>query len=105
MTHALALSGAILFGLIAASMIWRSGESEEASSFISQISPLTLVFLLSEVNPSSKPPRVTWAASSVVFRLARRLPWAQYSSAKKPPRICAVGLPLGRYTWPMDLLP
>ena len=49
LTEALVLPGAILVGLITASMIWRTGESEESSSFISQIGPLTLIFLLSEI--------------------------------------------------------
>lgn len=41
--------GAILFGVIAASMIWRAGEPEESSSYMSQLGPLALVFLLTEV--------------------------------------------------------
>lgn len=49
LTDALEPPSAILFGLIAASMIWRSEETEDFSSFISQFGPLTLVFLLSEV--------------------------------------------------------
>jgi hypothetical protein len=49
-TQALELPGAVLFGLILASMIWRVGESEETSSFISQIGPTTLIFLLLEVD-------------------------------------------------------
>ena len=50
LTDALVFPGAILVGLITASMIWRTGESEESSSFISQIGPLTLIFLLSEID-------------------------------------------------------
>jgi uncharacterized membrane protein len=41
--------GALLFGVIAASMIWRAGESEKSSSYMSQVGPLALVFLLTEV--------------------------------------------------------
>jgi len=41
--------GAILFGVISASMIWRAGEPENCSSYMSQIGPLALVFLLTEV--------------------------------------------------------
>lgn len=41
--------GALLFGMIAASMIWRAGEPEESSSYMSQVGPLALVFLLTEV--------------------------------------------------------
>ncbi|MBL6965734.1 MAG: hypothetical protein ISR60_04190 [Anaerolineales bacterium] len=56
LTNAMELSGAILFGLVTASMIWRSGESEEGSSFVSQIGPITLVFLLSEIEPIVETP-------------------------------------------------
>jgi hypothetical protein len=38
----------LLFGVIAASMIWRAGEPEECSSYMSQVGPLALVFLLTE---------------------------------------------------------
>jgi hypothetical protein len=41
--------GAMLFGVIAASMIWRAGEPESGSSYMSQVGPLTLIFLLTEV--------------------------------------------------------
>jgi hypothetical protein len=41
--------GALLFGVIGASMIWRAGEPENKSSYMSQVGPLALVFLLTEV--------------------------------------------------------
>ncbi|MGB2955018.1 MAG: hypothetical protein WBB64_03520, partial [Anaerolineales bacterium] len=41
--------GALLFGLIVASMIWRAGEPETGASYMSQLGNLTLVFLLTEV--------------------------------------------------------
>jgi len=40
---------ALLFGVIASSMIWRAGEPEDKASFMSQVGPLALVFLLTEV--------------------------------------------------------
>jgi hypothetical protein len=40
---------ASLFGVISASMIWRAGEPENNSSYMSQVGPLALVFLLTEV--------------------------------------------------------
>ncbi len=43
--------GAFSFGIIAASMIWRAAESDQTSSFISQIGPLTMIILLGEVEP------------------------------------------------------
>ncbi|MGD8751490.1 MAG: hypothetical protein PVG14_08720 [Anaerolineales bacterium] len=55
-TNTLEIPGAILFGLITASMIWRSGETVSASSFISQIGPMTLVFLLTEIEPLVETP-------------------------------------------------
>lgn len=50
-------TGAMLFGLIIAGVIWRAGESEETPGFISQIGPLTLVLLLSEIEPMITTPR------------------------------------------------
>ena len=41
--------GSLLFGVVAASMIWRAGEPEKSSSYMSQVGPLALVFLLTEV--------------------------------------------------------
>jgi hypothetical protein len=39
----------LLFGVIAASMIWRAGEPDDSSSYMSLVGPLALVFLLTEV--------------------------------------------------------
>ncbi len=48
--------GALLFGMIAASMIWRAGEPEAGASYMSQVGPLTLVFLLTEVEAAIQSP-------------------------------------------------
>ena len=48
--------GALLFGVIAASMIWRAGEPESGSSYMSQVGPLTLIFLLTEVEVAIQSP-------------------------------------------------
>lgn len=48
--------GALLFGMIAASMIWRASEPESGSSYMSQVGPLTLVFLLTEVEAAIQAP-------------------------------------------------
>jgi len=48
--------GALLFGVIAASMIWRAGELENGTSYMSQMGPLTLVFLLTEVEAAIQSP-------------------------------------------------
>lgn len=42
--------GALLFGIIVASMIWRAGESEAGASYMSHVGTLALVFLLTEVD-------------------------------------------------------
>ncbi len=55
-TQVLNWPGALLFGLIAASMIWRAGEPEESASYMSQIGPLTLLFLLTEVEAAIQSP-------------------------------------------------
>lgn len=50
------LTGALLFGMITASMIWRAGEPENGSSYMSQVGPLTLIFLLTEVEAAIQLP-------------------------------------------------
>ena len=52
----LELSGAILFGLVAASMIWAAVEAERTASIVSMIGPFTLIFLLAEVEPMIQTP-------------------------------------------------
>jgi hypothetical protein len=42
--------GSILFGIVAAGIIWRAGESEITSSYFSQLGPLIIIFLLIEVD-------------------------------------------------------
>ena len=53
---ALNLPGAVLFGIVAASMIWRAGEPESGASYMSQVGPLALVFLLTEVEAAIQAP-------------------------------------------------
>lgn len=48
--------GALLFGMITASMIWRAGEPEAGASYMSQVGPLALVFLLTEVEAAIQSP-------------------------------------------------
>ncbi|MBG7610281.1 MAG: hypothetical protein IZT55_05370 [Anaerolineae bacterium] len=48
--------GALLFGMIAGSMIWRAGEPEVGTSYMSQVGPLTLMFLLTEVEVAIQSP-------------------------------------------------
>jgi hypothetical protein len=55
-TNYLAWPGALLFGVITASMLWQLTESEQYPSQISQIGSLTLVFLLTEVAPAVETP-------------------------------------------------
>jgi hypothetical protein len=52
----LELFGAILFGLVAASLIWSAGETERTASIVSLIGPFTLIFLLVEVEPMIQTP-------------------------------------------------
>jgi len=87
LSNGLEIPGAILFGLITASMIWRSGETERDSSFISQIGPLTLVFLLTEIEPMVETPTryvggvFSGAAFGILFALV-----AVFFSQKASPR-------------------
>jgi hypothetical protein len=55
-TGYLFLTGAVLFGLMAASMLWRAIEPDSHSTLLSQIGPLALVFLLTEVAPAVETP-------------------------------------------------
>jgi NhaP-type Na+/H+ or K+/H+ antiporter len=56
LTNYLAWPGALLFGVVTASMLWRLAESEHSPSQVSQIGALTLVFLLTEVAPAVETP-------------------------------------------------
>jgi hypothetical protein len=49
-------TGALLFGLVTASMVWRASEPDNSTSFLSQIGPLTLIFLLTEVEIAIQSP-------------------------------------------------
>lgn len=49
-------SGAILFGMMIASMIWRAGEPESGASYMSQMGMLTLIFLLTETEAAIQSP-------------------------------------------------
>ncbi len=53
---ALNLPGALLFGVIGASMVWRAGELEGSTSYMSQVGPLALIFLLTEVEIAIQSP-------------------------------------------------
>ena len=55
-TGYLSFTGALLFGLMAASMLWRAIEPAQHSTQVSQIGPLALVFLLTEVAPAVETP-------------------------------------------------
>jgi hypothetical protein len=55
-TGYLSLPGAILFGFMAASMLWRAIEPVSHSTQFSQIGPLALIFLLTEVAPAVETP-------------------------------------------------
>lgn len=52
----LAWTGAILFGLVTASMLWRAIEPDVTATHLSQIGPLALIFLLAEVAPTVETP-------------------------------------------------
>ena len=49
-------AAALLFGIVAASMLWRAIEIEQNFSQISQLGPLTLIFLLTEIAPAVETP-------------------------------------------------
>ncbi len=47
---------ALLLGMLLGSILWRAGEGEKSPSFVSQIGPLTLIFLLVETAPQVEYP-------------------------------------------------
>ena len=49
-------AGALLFGVVTASMVWRASEPENSTSYMSQIGPLALIFLLTEVEIAIQTP-------------------------------------------------
>ena len=84
----LGLPGAILFGLVTASIIWRSGERGRVSSVVSQIGPLTLIFLLAEVEPMiESPTRYIGGIFSGIFIGAVIAAFFVYTSLKAAPKI------------------
>lgn len=52
----LALPGAVLFGLLSASMMWRATEETHQPSHLGQLGPLALAFLLAEIAPAVEAP-------------------------------------------------
>jgi len=55
-TSELALPGALLFGLLAASMAWRATEDGGTPTYLGQLGPLALAFLLAEIAPAVEAP-------------------------------------------------
>lgn len=53
---ALGVLSALLLGMLLGSILWRAGEGEESPWFVSQIGPLTLIFLLVETAPLVEAP-------------------------------------------------
>jgi hypothetical protein len=47
---------AALLGILLGSILWRTGEGDESPAFISQIGPLTIIFLLVETAPAVETP-------------------------------------------------
>lgn len=52
----LSWASVVLFGVVAASTLWRAVELESEVSYLSQIGPLALIFLLTEVAPAVETP-------------------------------------------------
>ncbi|MCS7222069.1 MAG: CBS domain-containing protein [Anaerolineae bacterium] len=55
-TSELALTSVLLFSLLAASMAWRALEEEERPTYLGQLGPLVLAFLLAEIAPAVEVP-------------------------------------------------
>ena len=81
---------ALLFGVIAASMIWRAGEPESGASYLSQVGPLTLIFLLTEVEVAIQLPNQYLGGifSGAFFGVMAAL-FGLYLLKKTPPKLHA----------------
>ncbi len=88
--------GAILFAVIASSLLWRAGEPEGRSSYVSQIGPLAIVFLLVEVAPTVETPGhyIEGAIGGAAVGLAVAL--SAYAAARRtaPDRRSLIALPM-----------
>lgn len=56
LSNDLALPGAVLFGLLSASMMWRATDETHDPSHLGQLGPLALAFLLAEIAPAVEAP-------------------------------------------------
>ncbi len=83
----LQLASSVLFGLVAASMIWSAAETDHTTSAVSLIGPFTLIFLLAEVEPMLQSPNryLGGIFSGVSFGAVIALV-AIYLTRKLPPR-------------------
>jgi CBS domain-containing protein len=55
-TSELTAAGSFMFGLLAASMIWRAVEEDRQPTHLGQLGPLALAFLLAEIAPAVEAP-------------------------------------------------
>lgn len=56
LTSGLTIAGCLMFGILAASMVWRAVEEEHQYTYLGQLGPLALVFLLAEIAPAVEAP-------------------------------------------------
>lgn len=56
LTSELTLAGSMMFGVLAAGMIWRGVEDDRRPTVLSQVGPLALAFLLAEIAPAVEAP-------------------------------------------------
>ena len=79
------LPGALLLGIVVASIIWRAGETESKASYMSQLGPVAIIFLLIEVEAAIQSPNqyiggifsgifFGGAIAAIGLSLVRRLP-------------------------------
>src|SRR5919109_2170529 len=56
LTSELTAAGSFMFGLLAASMVWRAVEEDRQPTHLGQLGPLALAFLLAEIAPAVEAP-------------------------------------------------
>ena len=82
---AVSFPGALLLGIVAASVIWRAGEPESKASYMSQVGPVAIIFLLVEVEAAIQSPNQYMGgifsgvffggvAAAVALSLLKRIP-------------------------------
>jgi CBS domain-containing protein len=82
----LTVAGAIMFGILAASMVWRASEEDRQPTHLGQIGPLALAFLLAEIAPAVEAPGRYGVALLVGAGIGAMIGYTAVHAAQKAPQ-------------------